>query len=181
MVKFINKAIFLDRDGTIIKDKKYLSMPEQVEFINGVDIALKKFLLNNYKLIVISNQSGIGRGYFNIEDVEKVNDHIRQELLNHSIPITAFYYCPHYVGSLSKTYNIKCDCRKPSTGMIIRAAKEHEIVLSESFMIGDKESDVLTGLNAGLKNSYRIDKKHNLIFYANLICNDKLKLNIINK
>lgn len=168
----MNKAIFLDRDGTIIKDKIYLSKPEEVEFISGVDTALKKFLVNNYKLIVISNQSGVGRGYFSIEDVEKVNNHIRQELSSRSILISAFYYCPHYIGSSLKEYNIKCDCRKPSPGLIIQAAKDQDIDLKESFMFGDKESDLLTGINAELKNSYRISEDHNLLFYSNLICND---------
>lgn len=166
----MNRAIFLDRDGTIIKDKIYLSKPEEVEFINGVDIALKKFFLNNYMLIVISNQSGVGRGYFGIEDVEKVNEHIRQVLLSRAVPIFDFYYCPHYIGSLLKEYDIKCDCRKPSPGLIFQAAKDHDIDLSESFMIGDKESDVLTGMNAKLKASYRIDDSHSLLYYANSIC-----------
>lgn len=171
-MKFMNKAIFLDRDGTIIKDKIYLSKPEEVELINGVELALKKFLLNNYKLIVISNQSGVGRGYYTIEDVEKVNDRIRRELLYRSITISAFYYCPHYIGSSLKKYDIKCDCRKPSPGLIHQAARDYDIDLKESFMIGDKESDVLTGINAELKNSYRISEDHNLLFYSNLICND---------
>ena len=166
----MNKAIFLDRDGTIIKDKIYLSKPEEIEFINGVDEALEKFLLNNYKLIIITNQSGVGRGYFNIEDVEKVNDRIRQELLSRSITITDFYYCPHYVGSSLNEYDTKCDCRKPSPGLIIQAAKDYDIELCESFMIGDKESDILAGVNAKLKNSYRVDEEYNLLFFANLIC-----------
>lgn len=165
------KVIFLDRDGTIIKDKKYLSMPEEVEFINGVDIALKKFIYSGFQIIVISNQSGVGRGYYKIEDVEKTNNRVKQELSDISIPILAFYYCPHYIGSSMKKYNIKCDCRKPSPGLITRAAKDYNIDLNESFMIGDKESDVLTGINAGLKNSYLIDKDNDLLFYSELICN----------
>lgn len=168
----MSKAIFLDRDGTVIKDKEYLSSSGEIEFLDDIDTALKIFLNNDFKLIVITNQSGVGRGYMKIEDVEAIHTCIQKELLNLSIPITAFYYCPHHVGSLIKRYNIKCSCRKPSADLIKRAAKEHDVDLKESFMIGDKESDFLAGKNAGLKNSYRIDKKHNLLFYANLICND---------
>lgn len=168
----MSKAIFLDRDGTVIKDKEYLSSPAEIEFLDNVDTALKIFLDNNFKLIIVSNQSGVGRGYMKIKDVEVVHTCIQKKLLNLSIPITAFYYCPHHVGSLIKRYDVKCSCRKPSAGLIKRAAKEHNVDLKESFMIGDKESDILAGKNAGLKNSYRIDKKHNLLFYANLICNN---------
>lgn len=168
----MNKAIFLDRDGTIIKDKIYLSNPKEVEFINGANVALKIFLLNNFKLIVISNQSGIGRGYLSKEDVENINECIRNKLLSFSIPILDFYYCPHFIGSSLKKYDIKCDCRKPSPGLILQAARDHDINLCESFIIGDKESDVLAGINAGLKNGYRIYEDYNLLFYANLICNE---------
>ncbi len=168
----MNKAIFLDRDGTIIKDKKYQSQPEEVEFLAGVDTALKKFLSHGFGLIVITNQSGVGRGYLSIEDVENVNGRIRQELLRLSIPILDFYYCPHYAGSLLKEYDVRCDCRKPSPGMIIKAGQDYDIDLRESYMIGDKESDVLAGINAGMKDSYLVDEDHNLLFYANLICSD---------
>lgn len=168
----MNKVIFLDRDGTIIKDKKYLSSLDGIEFLNDIDTALNIFLKNDFKLIVVSNQSGVGRGYMRIEDVEMIHDCIQKKLSSRAIPITAFYYCPHYVGSQIKRYNVKCSCRKPSAELISRAAKEHDVDLKESYMIGDKESDVLAGKNAGLKNSYRIDKKHNLLYYANLICND---------
>lgn len=169
----MNKAIFLDRDGTIIKDKNYLSTPDKIEFLNDVVEALGEFLLNDFKLIVITNQSGVGRGYYSIKDVEKVNNRIKQELLNFSIPILAFYYCPHYIGSTLDKYNIKCNCRKPSPGLIIQAAKDHDIDLRQSYMIGDQESDVKAGENAGVKKSYLINEKHNLLYYSKLIC-DKL-------
>lgn len=168
----MNKAIFLDRDGTIIRDKKYLSSLDGIEYLNDIDTALYNFLENDFKLIVISNQSGVGRGYMRIEDVEMIHACIKKELLSRLITITAFYYCPHYVGSQIERYNIKCNCRKPSAELIKRAAKEHDIDLTESYMIGDKETDVMAGINAGLKNSYRIVKKHNLLYYANLICNN---------
>lgn len=166
----MNKAIFLDRDGTLVKDKGYLKTPNEVELLPSIDVALNKFSLNKFNLIVVSNQSGIGRGYYNIAEMKKVNDRIKSELLKHSITILAFYYCPHFIGSKIDKYNIKCDCRKPSPGLIIQAAKDHNIDLCQSYMIGDKESDIIAGLRAGVKKCYLIDENHDLLFYANLIC-----------
>lgn len=169
----MNKAIFLDRDGTIIKDTGYLSSPQDVEFIDYIDIALKKLLQFEFLFIIITNQSGIGRGYYTIKDMQKVNKHIKKELAHKNIPILDFYFCPHYIGSLLEKYNIKCECRKPEPGLLKKAALDYNINLKQSYMIGDKKSDVLAGLNAGLKNSYLIDKKHDLLYYSNLICQNE--------
>ena len=169
-MKFMNKAIFLDRDGTIIKDKGYTSNPDEIEFLDGVDVALKSFLLNGFKIIIVTNQSGVGRGYYSEEDVKNVNDRIRSKLFEMSIQILDFYFCPHYKGSLIQKYNIKCNCRKPHPGMISLAINAHNIDASASYMIGDKESDVLAGKKAKLKDSYLLCKDKNLLYYANLIC-----------
>ena len=169
-MNFMNKAIFLDRDGTIIKDKLYLSDVSGIEFLQDVDVALKKFLTCGFELIVVTNQSGVGRGYYSESELGIVNNRIKSDLSKLSIPILDFYYCPHYVGSQISKYDVKCNCRKPSPGMIFQAVKEHKIDLSVSYMIGDKDSDVQAGKNAGLKKSFLIDERHNLLYYAELIC-----------
>jgi D-glycero-D-manno-heptose 1,7-bisphosphate phosphatase len=166
----MNRAIFLDRDGTLIKDEGYQFASNNIEFLSGVITALEKFQSSGYKLIIVTNQSGIGRGYYSEYDMAKFNEQINIELKKHSVFLSAFYYCPHFEGSQKDMYNIKCDCRKPSPGLIIKAAEDYQINLSQSFMIGDKESDVLAGRNANVKNSYLIDDKHNLLYYLNLIC-----------
>jgi len=177
----MNKAIFLDRDGTLIKDKEYQFISSEIEFIEGVTEALNKFLSLGFKLIVITNQSGIGRGYYNVEDMNSINRAINDELSKDCISIIDFYHCPHFLGSEMEVYNIQCSCRKPAPGLLIQAAKDYDIDLSQSYMIGDKESDVLAGENAGVKNSYLINGKQDLLYYAELIHNQSFQLKNLKK
>ena len=163
---FMNKAVFLDRDGTIIEDKNYIYEFSKVTFLPNAIKALEIFQKRNFLLIIVSNQSGVGRGFFSENDVRSVNEYINQKLLECGIYISNFYYCPHYLGSRNAIYNKACNCRKPAPGLILQAAYEHNIDLNSSYMFGDKVSDVLAGLNAGVDNSYIVNKKHNLFFYA---------------
>jgi D,D-heptose 1,7-bisphosphate phosphatase len=159
----MNKCVFLDRDGTINVDKGYLYLPSDLDFISGVPKALKMIKNKGFMLIVVSNQSGINRGKYTVNDVEIFHNEMNKQLIARgSTAIDAFYICPHF--------NQNCDCRKPLPGMIISAAKDYNIDLTLSYMIGDKETDVLAGQNAGLKKSYRVDANHSLLFYAKLIC-----------
>jgi len=146
-----NKAVFFDRDGTINIDKEYLYKIEDFEFETGVTDTLKYLYRKGFKLIIISNQSGVARGYFTVSDVEKLHDHIKKRAADFGFEITAIYYCPHYAKGIIKEYSIECGCRKPGTGLIEKAIKDHNIDVKKSFMIGDKESDILAGKNAGLK------------------------------
>jgi D-glycero-D-manno-heptose 1,7-bisphosphate phosphatase len=164
-----NKAIFIDRDGTIIKDKGYLSNPNEVEFIDGVVPALKKFTVYGYILIIVTNQSGIGRGIVSLDDLTLIHARIISGLSEHSININGIYTCPHYIGSEVSDYNMKCRCCKPAPGLLLHAAREHNIELSESYMIGDKESDVMAGVNAGVKESFLIEGNYGLLYYADCI------------
>lgn len=132
----MNKAIFLDRDGTINVEKEYLHECDKLEFIPGVVEALTILKKKGYLLIVISNQSGVGRGYFPVEDVKKLNQYMNQLLEEQQAGIDDFYFCPHVEADA-------CTCRKPQTGMYEKAAREHDIDFKTSYMVGDKVSDIL--------------------------------------
>lgn len=138
-----NKAVFLDRDGTVNVDKNYMYKPEDFEFEKGVPETLKCLFAKNYKLIIITNQSGIAREYYTAEDVEKLHDHMGILAKENGFEFAGFYFCPHMPED-------GCDCRKPSTALIEKAACEHNIDLELSYMVGDKESDMIAGKNAGL-------------------------------
>lgn len=166
----MNKAVFLDRDGTLIIDKGYICKVEDVEFIKGVFAALKELSKCGYKLIVITNQSGIGRGYFSEKETNIINEYIRETFKKNDVHIDGFYFCPHYEGSRIKKYNLNCNCRKPKIGLILKAAREHNISVNKSYMIGDKEIDVIAGVNAGMKKCYKVDEEHNLLYYSKIIC-----------
>jgi len=137
-----NKAIFLDRDGTLILDKEYIKDVSQIEFIKGIPETLKKLKERGYLLIIVSNQSGVARGYYSEDDVDKINNEINHMLSEgFGFLLDGFYYCPHHPDYGNELYRKKCDCRKPAPGMVLRAAEEHGIDISQSFMIGDKPSD----------------------------------------
>lgn len=144
-----NRAIFLDRDGTLNEDPGYLSNPEEVKLLPYVGDVLFR-LKSNYKflLIVISNQSGIARGLITKEQVESINEKVNVLLRDFKVSIDAFYYCPYHPEFGSEK---ESNCRKPSPQMIYQAADEHNIDLSNSFCIGDSVSDIECGLNAGVK------------------------------
>jgi histidinol-phosphate phosphatase family protein len=141
-----SKAIFLDRDGTIIEDKNYTFKVEDLELLPGVIKGLK--LLQKYFIFfIITNQSGIGRGYYTVADFHKFNDHLIKQLEEHSIKIEKTYFCPHL-----KEDN--CECRKPKTKFIDTTVSEYNIDIKNSWMIGDHPSDVLCGINAGCKTVF---------------------------
>lgn len=137
----MNKAVFLDRDGTIIKDKHYAFLPESIEFLPGVISGLKRLHNASYLLIIITNQSGIARGYFTEEHLKKFNDALLCRLKDEEISIDAIYYCPHYINGTIKKYAVECNCRKPKTGLFYIASTDFNIDFSSSYAIGDSERD----------------------------------------
>ena len=144
-------AAFLDRDGVINVDHGYVSRWEDFEFLPGVPEALLKLQEAGYRLIVISNQSGIGRGFYDEADLEKLNECIAHDLKEQlGVAITAFYHCPHHPTDALGDYLVQCECRKPAPGMILRAAQEHQIDLADSLLVGDKRSDIEAGKAAGV-------------------------------
>lgn len=140
----MKKAIFLDRDGTINIEKNYLYRKEDFEFINNTVEALKMLKDKEYYLIVITNQSGIGRGYYTSDDVNNLHFYINQLLENHGVKIDAFYFCPHKADEY-------CNCRKPNTSLFEQAAKSFNIDLTNSFVVGDKISDIEAAIKLGSK------------------------------
>lgn len=146
----MNKAIFLDRDGTLIEEKNYLSDKKDIKFLDGVFDGLQ-ILQQQFLLIIITNQSGVARGYFNEDKVIEINEEIKKQLRDHNINITDIFYCPHHIAGKIKKYSIKCNCRKPNTGLINIAVEKYNIDLSKSYVIGDKDSDIQLGKNAGCK------------------------------
>ena len=135
-------AVFVDRDGTIIHDADYLSDPKQVQIFPGVPEALRRLKSKRFKLIIITNQSGIGRGLFTIDQYHAVAAEVLRQLGDGLIDAT--YFCPDVPGQHSS-------CRKPSPGMILQAEREHHIDLARSFFVGDKEIDAECGRNADVR------------------------------
>jgi D-glycero-D-manno-heptose 1,7-bisphosphate phosphatase len=135
-------AVFVDRDGTIMEDADYCSDPKEVKIFPGVLESLRRLKSSGFKLIIITNQSGVGRGFFTLEQYRAVEAEVLRQL-GHGL-IDATYFCPDVPGQRSS-------CRKPEPGMILQATREHRIDLSGSFFIGDKEVDAECGRNAGVR------------------------------
>lgn len=139
-------AVFLDRDGVLTVEKKRILHPSQVELYEYSAEAVRRLKEAGYLVIVISNQSGIARGLFTEKDLQFLHEKLIKET-----KADAFYYCPHHPEGSVPEYSFVCECRKPKTGLIDRACKDFSVDLSASWMIGDRECDVLTGQAAGLK------------------------------
>ncbi|MEE9151983.1 MAG: D-glycero-beta-D-manno-heptose 1,7-bisphosphate 7-phosphatase [Thermoplasmata archaeon] len=139
------KAVFLDRDGTINEEVNYLSKVEQVKILPNSAKAIKLLNKEGFKTIIITNQSGVARGYFSVQTLENIDDHLKNELFKEGALIDAIYYCPHHPDD-------GCACRKPETGLIEKARGDFEIDLSSSFIVGDKLIDLETGYRVGCKN-----------------------------
>ena len=149
------KTIFLDRDGVINKEKNYLYKIEDFEFINGVFQACLHLNNLGYKIIIVTNQSGISRGYYSIQDLEKLNDWILSEFKKNHVDILDVFYCPHIPSD-------KCKCRKPKPGMFFSAKDKHNINMKKSWVIGDSERDITAASLAGITNSIIVRSGHKI-------------------
>ena len=153
----MNKALFLDRDGVINVEKDYLYKIEDFEFIDGIFELCRHYKELGYLIFVVTNQSGISRGYYSEEDFNKLSLWMSKEFLKHSIKIEKVYHCPHH-----PNISGECSCRKPKPGMLLQATNEFDIDLEESLIIGDKERDIEAGLNAGLKKTYLFNESRTI-------------------
>jgi D-glycero-D-manno-heptose 1,7-bisphosphate phosphatase len=142
----MNRAVFLDRDGTIIEDKHYLHRPEEVVIYPGAVAALRRLQNVGFKLFIVSNQSGVGRGYFTLADVEKVNTHLCDELRRQGVAFDEIYIAPEAPDTPSRG-------RKPSPQFLFDARQSFGVELRKSYMIGDKLIDLECGWNAGVRKS----------------------------
>lgn len=156
----MNKALFLDRDGTINKYGEYIYKPEDFIFIDGAISFIKYFNELGYKVIVVSNQAGIGRGLYTEEDLHKLEAYADSIMAQFGAHIDKWYFCPHHpVHGIGK-YKVDCNCRKPKTGMIDRACEEFDIDRKSSIMVGDKVWDYECGCNAGLHSYLLLNENY---------------------
>lgn len=139
-------AIFLDRDGVLTEEKSYITSLEMLSIFPYTVNCIKKIHEKGYYAFVITNQSGVARGFLTEEVLCKINEYLIQH-----IGVDMVYYCPHHEDGIIEKYSIKCNCRKPQIGLIEKACQEYAIDLEKSFMVGDRADDIITGQKAGIK------------------------------
>ena len=150
----MNKAIFLDRDGVVNVEVDYLHRPEDVILIPGLAAALRLIHAAGYLAIVVSNQSGVARGMYGMDDVKAVEEQICRMLKAEGPDVPdAFYYCPHHKKGTVPELSFECECRKPKPGMFLKAKDDWQLDLSQSYMVGDRMSDLHGGMAAGCANA----------------------------
>ena len=145
------KAVFLDRDNTVMEDPGYIGDPKVVKLLPGVELALKSLSQCGYKLVVVTNQSGIARGLLTEQTLDKIHAELRRQLSQRGAHLDAIYYCPFHPEGTIEEYAKESDLRKPQPGMLQLAAKELDIDLSQSWMVGDSARDIEAGQRAGCK------------------------------
>jgi D-glycero-D-manno-heptose 1,7-bisphosphate phosphatase len=138
----MDKVVVLDRDGTIVVDRHYLSDPDALEFLPGAAAGLRKMSEMGFRLVVITNQSGLARGFFSLSRLQEIHDRLIQMMLSIGAPLAGIYFCPHVPAE-------ECQCRKPNLGLMRQASVELRFDMSKSIVIGDKDSDVEFGKRAG--------------------------------
>jgi len=143
------KAIFLDKDGTLVQNVPYNVDPECIRLMPGAREGLRQLCQAGYQLIVVSNQSGVARGYFRETALRGVELKLRELLAGFGVSLAGFYYCPHHPEGRIAPHAIQCNCRKPAPGLLLRAAQEQRVDLAQAWMIGDILDDVEAGRRAG--------------------------------
>ncbi|MDB4125225.1 D-glycero-beta-D-manno-heptose 1,7-bisphosphate 7-phosphatase [Amylibacter sp.] len=154
------KAAFLDRDGVINIDNGYVSKWEDFEFLEGAISAMKQLHQAGYLLFVVTNQSGIARGYFSLDDFNELTLKMVETLAKAGVPVKKVYFCPHHKNGNVVKFSIECCCRKPAPGLLLRAQEEFNIDMGNSVMFGDKYSDYDAANRAGVENIYLIESAY---------------------
>lgn len=147
----MRKAVFLDKDGTLIENHPFDRAPEHIEWMPGTIDGLRRLHCLGYALIVVSNQGGIAQGLFTVEDLLCEELALRAELAKFEVPLAGFYYCPHHPEGNIPSFSVHCYCRKPHPGLLIQAARELNVDPTHSWMIGDILHDVEAGRAAGCR------------------------------
>ena len=172
----MKKAVFLDIDGTINIEKNYLYKISDFEYMPGVMEGLKLFLDQGYILIVVTNQSGIARGYYTEQDYYNLERWMEEDLERKGITISGSYFCPHHPDAIIKKYAVNCDCRKPKTGLYKKAISDFDINVSESIVIGNEMRDLALCMESEAKGFLLSDKY--ILHESNIIqFDDWFKLN----
>lgn len=143
-------AVFLDRDGTINIEKEYLYKAEEFEFTSQAVEAIRLLNQAGYLVVVVTNQSGVARGYYTEDDVRRLHQYVEAQLEVGGAHVDGWYYCPHHPSG-GAPYDLDCDCRKPEPGMLLTAARDLQIDLERSWMVGDKLADIEAGIAAGCR------------------------------
>ena len=147
----MRRAVFLDRDGVICTEESYISDPRQLRLIPGAVEAIRLFNQSGLAAVVITNQSGVARGFFPEEAIADMNLAMKELLKEYGACLDGIYYCPHHPEGIIEPYRKECDCRKPAAGLLMRAARDHGIDLSRSYLVGDKRTDLECACRAGVK------------------------------
>jgi D-glycero-D-manno-heptose 1,7-bisphosphate phosphatase len=150
----MNRAVFIDRDGTLSEEVGYINHPERFRLFPYAGHAIKHLNENGWLAIVTTNQAGVARGYFTEELIGTVHQGMRDELQKTGARLDAIYYCAHHPSLGEPPYRLDCDCRKPKPGLITRAARDFDIDLKNSWMVGDRYSDIQLARNAGVKSAF---------------------------
>ncbi len=144
-------AVFFDKDGTLIEDVPYNVNPDLMRFTKGAELCLRVCDAAGYLLLIVSNQSGVARGYYAEDDLVPVRERLEEMFVEAGAPLLDFYYCPHHPDGTAFPYAINCLCRKPEPGLIRRAAVDHDIDLASSWLVGDILDDIEAGRRAGCR------------------------------
>lgn len=167
----MKRALFLDRDGIINVDKKYLHRAEDVVFVDGIFDLCKKASELDYLIFVVTNQSGVARGFYTLDDVEQLHEWIREEFAFRGIELCSFYISPYHPEATIEKYKRDSNCRKPEPGMVLQAAEEYGLDLLHSIMVGDKQSDRIKvgGLRSFVVKSDYVPEGYDLANLRDLI------------
>ena len=146
-----DRALFLDRDGTLVHPRHYPSRPEDLVLFDGIGRQLRSLQQGGFRLVVITNQSGLARGYFTEGDLRRMHDHLAAQLARFGVRLDAIYHCPHHPDGAVPELAVRCECRKPEPGLLLRAAADLGLDLARSWFVGDILDDVEAGRRAGCR------------------------------
>lgn len=165
----MKKALFLDRDGVVNTDREYIYKREDFQFIDGIFDLCRYFQERGYLLFIVTNQSGIARGYYSETDFATLAEWMKERFLEYDITITDIHYCPHHPTKGVGAYRLDCKCRKPKPGMILDLANKYDVDLQNSLLIGDKPSDIQAADEAKIGRNYLLSSSyHNEESFATL-------------